>query len=351
MRPYTKYLDLLVKEQFDDDFHLGGSTPPLPAKLANKSITVKLNFNSYRKQIGELKKTIAKKAGTTDSEITLMPGSGQAAFQTLAALTEPNDTVIIEYPAYEPYLAAARFLGLNVVRFQRTGDAEADLQEIKKLAWSAKLLLLSNPHCPTGWMYSPKTIQIFNQLKLWIVVDEVFLPLFSPNAQFSHRSLLAQTSKFVFIGGLSKSTGLGFARVGWTIAAPEVADKIARIGGHLHCEFPQPVIPVALYALQNWKVINSQILKLAAGNKKTIAAFRKNPAHYLSHDFFRGFFGMLKVPQSFGSGKAFTVALLKEGVLVRDGAHFEMPEFVRIHTLLPPKQFKQAFAKIAAHYA
>ncbi len=349
MRPYTKYLDLLTKEQFDGDFHLGGSTPPLPAKLLNKSISVKLNFKNYKKQVSDLKKAIAKKAGTTESEISLMPGSGQAAFQVLAALTEPNDTVIIEYPAYEPYLAAARFLNLNVIRFQRTGDVAADLDEIKKLHWSAKAILLSNPHCPTGWMYHPKAVQAFKDIKPWIIVDEVFLPLFS-NGQFSHRSLLEQTSKFIFISGLSKTTGLGFARTGWTIAAPEVADKITKMGGLLHCEFPQPCIPVAEYAFKNWKMINSQLLKMSTANRKILNTFRKNPAHQLSHEFARGFFGMLKAPPSLSTGKAFAGALLKEGVLVRDGAHFEMPEFVRIHTLLPPREFKQAFAKISAHY-
>lgn len=351
MRPYTKYLDLLTKEQFNGDFHLGGSTPPLPPKLLNKSVSVKLNFSNYKKQLTDFKKHIAKKASTTEAEISLMPGSGQAAFQVLAALTEPGDTVIIEYPAYEPYLAAARFLGLNVVRFQRTGDIQADLAEIKNIAWGAKLILLSNPHCPTGWMYAPKSIQVLSEIKPWVVVDEVFLSLFSANAQFSHRSLLAQSNKFVFIGGLSKTTGLGFARTGWTIAAPEVADRITKIGGLLHCEFPAPSIPIAELALKNWKVIHSQICRLASQNRKLLNSFRKNPAHYLSHDLARGFFAMLKVPNSFSSGKAFTTTLLEEGVLVRDGAHFEMPEFVRFHTLLPSKQFKAAFAKIEKFYA
>lgn len=350
MRAFTKYLDLLTKESFDGDFHLGGSTPPLPPKLLNKSVSYKLNFAKYKEQVSGLKKTIAKKAGTTESEISLMPGSGQAAFQVLAALTEPNDTVIIEYPAYEPFLAAARFLGLNVVRFQRTGDVASDLDEIKKLSWSAKALLFSNPHCPTGWMYHPKAIQAFSEIKPWIIVDEVFLPLFSAG-QFSHRSLLEQSSKFIFISGLSKSTGLGFARCGWTIAAPEVADKITKMGGLLHCEFPAPIIPVAELAFKNWKVINAQLLKMAGANKKIIQAFRKNPAHQLSHDFNKGFFGMLKAPPALSTGKAFAGALLKEGILVRDGAHFEMPEFIRIHTLSPSKEFKQAFAKISAHFA
>ena len=40
----------------------------------------------------------------------------------LAAATEPGDEILIELPAYDPILSAAKYLGLNIKRFKRRSE-------------------------------------------------------------------------------------------------------------------------------------------------------------------------------------------------------------------------------------
>src|SRR4029453_9430866 len=55
----------------------------------------------------------------TDSIVTAA-GTSFANHLGMAALVQPGDEVLFEHPAYEPMLAAVRYLGGNVKRFSRS---------------------------------------------------------------------------------------------------------------------------------------------------------------------------------------------------------------------------------------
>jgi len=210
-------------------------------------------------------------------------------------------------------------------------------------------LLLSNPHCPTGWTYEAKSLEKLGELNLLVVIDEVFLPMFTKGT-LSHRPSLPHNDDFIFLSGLSKSTGLGFTRIGWIVASAEITHKIHQVGLHLHTGMPQPLLPVAAHAFKNWQKIIKALQKMANENRKPVLDFAKKHPGPLSNSFKKEFFAMLKVPTEFKNGQAFTAELLKHQILVRDGAYFEMPDYIRFHTLLPKRQFAKVFAKISSYY-
>jgi aspartate/methionine/tyrosine aminotransferase len=346
MRPFSEYLDILKSETHTPDLHLAGSTPPLPPVITKATLSLSLNTKSYGRDFAALKALVAKATGCKPEEVQLKPGSTQACFQALAAVTKPGDAVIIEEPGYEPYLAAARFLGLKTLRYRRTAYLNQDLKNLRLLARQAKALIVSNPHCPTGWTYDDLTP--LKELDLAVIVDEVFLPLFGGGV--TKRPQVGALDRVVFLSGLSKSTGLGFARVGWTMSAPETARAIYRIGLLLHLDFPAPLVPVTDFVFKNWNSIMEPLLKLADANRPVVLEFARQRPGLLCHDFERGFFVMMKIPQRARSSVEFTAALLKEGVFVRDGAMFEMPGWIRFHILAPRKAFAEAWSKIIKHY-
>ncbi|MGZ3723368.1 MAG: pyridoxal phosphate-dependent aminotransferase, partial [Bdellovibrionales bacterium] len=247
MRPTSHYLEVLKSEIFNGENHLGGSTPPVISFLAKKPLKISLDPAKYPEQLLKVQKFLAKSAKCGLDQISLVTGSTQACFQTLAAITEPGDSIIIEYPGYEPFLAAAKFLGLNILRYHRSDDLEQDFAELKSLAKTAKVLLISNPHCPTGWTYEAKSLAKLAELELLVVIDEVFLPMLTKGT-VSHRPSIPENDNFIFLSGLSKSVGLGFTRIGWIIASVEITKKIHKIGLHLHVNLPQPLLPVADHA-------------------------------------------------------------------------------------------------------
>lgn len=328
---------------------MAGSTPFVIPKLAKTPLKISLDPMKYNEQLHKVKKHLAKAHKCAPEEVTLVTGSTQACFQTLAAITEPGDSIIIEHPGYEPYLAAAKFLGLNVLRYHRTGDFNRDFKELVSLARTANVLLLSNPHCPTGWMYSPRDLEHLARLNLLVVIDEVFLPLLTKGT-LSYRPEIAPNPNFIFLSGLSKSTGLGMTRIGWIVAEPSLTAKVHKVGLHLNLNMPQPLLQVADHAFKNWKTIIKELQLCANVNRKLVLKFIAAHPDVFSYDFKYGFFAMMKVPPQFETGAVFTAELLKHDIFVRDGAFFEMPEWVRIHALLPPKQFAKVFTAIAGYY-
>src|SRR5665213_1816714 len=138
MRPYSKYLEVLKSEVYKGKHHLGGSTPYVVPLLLKKPIKISLDPTTYPQQLLATKKHIAKASKCRPEQISIVTGSTQACFQLLAAITEPGDSIIIEAPGYEPFLAAAKFLGLNILRYQRGDDLEKDLPQLRAL--KAKVL-------------------------------------------------------------------------------------------------------------------------------------------------------------------------------------------------------------------
>jgi aspartate/methionine/tyrosine aminotransferase len=347
MRAYSRYLNHLKNEPLTCRYPLGGSTPPILFPIEDHREYLIKNADDPR-LTDKIKKHLAKQANCNLNQITFTPASTQACLQVLAAITDPGDTILVEFPSYEPYLAAAEFLGLKVKRYQRSPYFEQDWQKIKKQAERAKVLLISNPHCPTGWQYDRRQLARLSELPLQVIVDEVFLPLFA-DGDISHVNL--KKSNMISISSLSKSTGFSFIRFGWIIGSQDVTDRSFKVGLHFHSDFPRPILPFAYLAFKNWKLINKQLQSRAELNRQQLREFLSRKNHVISsHDFSRGFYGLLKVPGQFKSGYVFSQKLLKQDLLIRDAGFFEMPEWVRLHLLLPPLDFKKALAIIESYY-
>ena len=341
MRATSSYL-YTIRNDSPIRIHLGGSTPPILQTAQQCLLAQRTQLAA--EMTAEIKKILTQGLGCENVE--LVPASTQACVQVLAAITEPGDTILIEYPTYEPYLAAAKFLNLKIKRFKRTGDPQKDLADIKKQSSKAHVILLSNPHCPTGMVYDADFVNQLQKLKPFLLLDEVFLPLTKDGKLTQIKSW---NKKTISISSLSKSTGLGEIRFGWVTGTPDVLDRVRKVGNHFHSQLPTPILTPALHALRNFSTILAEINVLANQNRPILQQSVLAP--HLSQNLQKGFFTTLKVPKGISSGKVFMQKLLQEGILVRDGAHFEMPKHVRLHTLLPTEDFRQAVAKISSFYA
>lgn len=336
MRAYSRYLDVVKNERVAAKHNLAGSTPPTPIAAKNSGKTV---------QAVDVTTTLAKMLRVKAFEVALCPGSSQALFQTLAAITQPGDRIAVEIPTYEPFLAAARFLNLKLTRFKRSGDFTRDLKAIKTACRGTKAILISNPHCPTGFTFSPSELTKIAKLGPKVVVDEVYLPLFSDGKMTSlrHRNLIS-------IGGLSKSIGYSACRLGWVAADRTTIEKVNRIALNLNIDMPQPSLEMALYGLRNWNRIIGILSRSIKANHKHLENFKARNPKVIPNSAPPGSIGVLKVPQRFKSGHIFAAALAKKSVWTRAGENFEMPGYVRVSYFSTPAQFRSALKKIETFY-
>jgi len=109
----------------------------------------------------------------------------QGMFAAVMGLSEPGDGVIIQTPIYPPFLATIHDSGRRMVEnpLADTGSGWAlDIAGLRKAAdEGAKILLLCNPHNPTGHVYTREELQAVGDLAierdLIIVSDEVHADL------------------------------------------------------------------------------------------------------------------------------------------------------------------------------
>lgn len=349
MRPYSQFLHQMRRNTPPCQINLGGSTPPFTKDSTFFSdIQLSTLSSNQLPELHKLRDILAKKQNGQVAEFQFAPGSSQVYTQLLAAITKPGDTVLLDTPNYEPFAACAKFLQLKIKYFRRTLDFAQDLKEIKKQTRGTKVIVLSNPHCPTGQMYPPEFLIQLSKFSPHVIVDEDFVPLFTDGRQ----SLLPgeRPPNIYTIGSFSKSLGLSMLRLGWLRAPSKMADHFDRLANNFHIDMPSPSIQMGLRAAEHWDELIKPNLVLANANRPLLQKWGQDNPHVLSHDFSNGFFGLLRVPKKFKDGEAFSSEILKSGTYLKPGRLFRAPKHVRLHILVSNDVFMNIWQKIRFYY-
>ncbi|MEO7494464.1 MAG: aminotransferase class I/II-fold pyridoxal phosphate-dependent enzyme [Massilia sp.] len=146
-------------------------------------------------------------------EIIVTNGAKQALYEAMYVLTDPGDTVIVFKPHWPAYVATAELLNLKVVL--------VDLPEVLHAALldslpPARLIIINNPHNPTGKVYSAAELHVLGD---WMgrtgchaIVDESYEKLLFRG---EHRSL-ASRPDWRALGVVTLfSASQSYAMMGW----------------------------------------------------------------------------------------------------------------------------------------
>lgn len=180
-----------------------------------------------------LVEAIAKRYGVGVDQVTTGPGASGANFLALAALLRPGDTLLAEWPGYDPHMGVARFLGANVVTFDRGWGRgfglDPDAVEAA-LTPEVRAIMLTNLHNPSGAYATPEALARVGELAhgvgAKVVVDEVYLDALEG---VDRSPVATRDPVFVSTNSLTKSYGLAGVRVGWMIADPDTTERALRV--------------------------------------------------------------------------------------------------------------------------
>ena len=178
-----------------------------------------------------LLEAIAARYGANPENVATSIGTSQANHLAIAALIEPGDDVLAEWPGYEPLVATARFLGASLRFFERSAERgfAIDADEVRRLITpKTRLVLLTNPHNPSGAFTDDATLARIGvaaeRMGAHLLLDEAYLDV-APNA----RSSFHLGPNFVATASLTKCYGLSGLRCGWILADKETATRIWRL--------------------------------------------------------------------------------------------------------------------------
>jgi cystathionine beta-lyase len=113
----------------------------------------------------------------------------QGLFATLLAFSEPGDGVIAQTPVYPPFLRLIAESGRRLVENPLLDDGTrfvVDLEGLQRVAADASMILLCNPHNPTGRVLEREELEGIAKIAaandLTIVTDEIHGDLVYPGA-------------------------------------------------------------------------------------------------------------------------------------------------------------------------
>ncbi|MDR3076103.1 MAG: pyridoxal phosphate-dependent aminotransferase [Synergistaceae bacterium] len=197
--------------------------------------------------IPELKRAIAAYYKTrfgleySPPEIIVAGGAKQVLYETLQALVDAGDEVIMPSPAWVSYVEQVRLAEGRAVMADTSGTGFVPTRESIERALSprTKGIIINSPNNPTGAVYGEDTLKmlagIAREKDLWIIYDEIYERLVYGGAKHYNLLRIAPDlrDRVIIINGVSKAYSMTGWRIGYVLAPKEVTAKIDDIQSHL----------------------------------------------------------------------------------------------------------------------
>lgn len=280
-----------------------------------------------------LQAALAAKCGVTRECVVAATGTSMGNHLVMAALLEPGDEVLIEQPTYDPLIAVAQYLGVEVKRFIRPAENgfALDLDLIaRSVTTRTRLIVLTNLHNPTSVYTDEETLKalgsIARNVGAHILVDEVYLDALFEDAP---RSAFHLGEEFITTNSLTKVYGLSGLRCGWVLARPELARRLWQLNDLFGVIPAHPAELLSCIALEHLDKVAKHARQLLETNAQLLNSFYAScdALDWLPHRFGTVSFPRLK------QGSADELCALLAGkyeTSVVSGRFFEMPQHIRI---------------------
>ena len=173
-----------------------------------------------KKELREL--IIDKNENLKTENVLVCQSAAMALFIIHTTLLSSDEHLIVIRPNYGTNLETPRAIGsqMSIVDLAFEHNFDLDIQQIEAaIRPNTKLVSITNPHNPTGKVFSEELIQALISLaekhNFYLLVDETYREL---NFQSTLKSYSATHSKQVIsVCSLSKAYGLPGIRIGWII--------------------------------------------------------------------------------------------------------------------------------------
>lgn len=169
------------------------------------------------------------------SEVVVTNGATEAIFCTCLALLNPGDEVVILEPSYDSYLASINLTGAKVVPVTlKAPDFHFDIEELKAaVSDKTKLLIVNNPHNPTGKVFSAAEIKIIGDLAkkhdFYLLSDEVYEFLTFDLAHKPTATYDDLKERTITISSTGKTFGLTGWKIGWAVGPAKLIKAIHNV--------------------------------------------------------------------------------------------------------------------------
>ncbi|WGO84548.1 pyridoxal phosphate-dependent aminotransferase [Arsenophonus apicola] len=157
-------------------------------------------------------------------DIFIGNGVSELIVQSMQALLNNNDEMLVPAPDYPLWTAAVSLSGGKAVHYRCDEEQNwfPDLNDIrKKITPRTRGIVIINPNNPTGSVYSKallmEIVEIARQHQLIIFADEIYDKILYDDAQHHSIAALAPDLLTITFNGLSKTYRVAGFRQGWMV--------------------------------------------------------------------------------------------------------------------------------------
>ena len=177
--------------------------------------------------------------------VVVTSGGTEALAATLLALIAPGDEVVLVQPLYDAYLPVVQWAGGSAKLISLTPPHWTLPLDALAAAIGPKTrgIVLNTPNNPVGTMLTRAELEAVGALAfahdLWVVCDEVWEAMvFDGKPHVSPLAIHSLADRAVKVGSAGKIFSMTGWKVGWVVAAPDLAARIA--ARHQYLTFTTP---------------------------------------------------------------------------------------------------------------
>jgi aspartate aminotransferase len=210
-------------------------------------------------------------AEAKEDEVIVTTGAKTAIFLAIASYITPGDEVIIPEPSYPAYGEVVRFLG-GIPRYvplefkDPSSGFELNIERLASMiSKRTKMIVLNNPHNPTGYVFPPKVVkEIYNlarEKRLLILADEIYDSFVYGETEFKSITSFPEWKDYVlYVNGASKTFSMTGWRIGYLVVRGDVARKLTRLAVNIYSCAPSFAQEAAADALKgDWTPVKRMI--------------------------------------------------------------------------------------------
>lgn len=234
-------IDLSVGEP---DFNTFDNVKDAGKSAINNNIT-KYTFNQGTIELREaiaLKLKRDNNLEYTLNEIIVTSGAKQGVYNSLFALVNNGDEVIIPAPYWVSYQSMVMLCGGKsiIVETEESKEFKLTPKQLESVITpKSKVLILCNPSNPTGTVYSKDELndlaEIILKNNIYVISDEIYEKLIFDDLKFTSFASLSSEikKKTIIVNGVSKSYSMTGWRLGYAVGPENIINAINKIQSHI----------------------------------------------------------------------------------------------------------------------
>lgn len=271
-----------------------------------------------------LRDAVSQKFKVHPNQIVFGNGSNDILEISARAFLTAGDEAIYSQHGFAVYPLVTQAVGAKGVVVPAVNFAHDLDGFLDAITPKTKMMFVANPNNPTGTLISKPILYAFLKQvpdNVLVVLDEAYDEYLSADNKSEAITWLSQFPNLMISRTFSKAYGLAGLRVGFGLMQIEIADILNRVRQPFNVNSLAQVAAIATLAdddfvARSYAANQAGMLQLTKGLTRLGLEFIPSYANFVS----------VKVPNAVDVN----AQLLKQGVIIRPLANYEMPEYLRV---------------------